>query len=171
MPLDLSNFRVLGHVAGQGDVVVDANNWIAGPLAPSRIEGIAVQWPDKLPDLLLRYSVAVAGPRPTMGPLLEAGNFAGTRGRALPLVGATFELSGSAAHGQQLVVDSVFLGSPQLRAVGQHQLQDLHIGRGCGAVKRRTVDRRVAAHRRRVQRARERFVHIGLEVQQRLYQS
>jgi len=118
-PLDLTNFRVLGHVAGQGDVVVDADNWVAGPLAPSRIEGIALQWPAKVPDLTLRYSVTLGGPRPTMGPLVEVGNFAGTRGRALPLVGATFELSGAAAQGQQLVVDSIFLGSPQMRAVGQ----------------------------------------------------
>ena len=118
-PLDLTGFRVLGHVAGRGDVVVDADNWIAGPLAPSRIEGFAIQWPEKLPDLVLRYAVTVGGPRPTMGPLVEAGNFTGTKGRALPIVGATMEISGAAAHGQQLAVDSIFLGSPQKRSAGQ----------------------------------------------------
>ncbi len=118
-PLDLSNFRVLGHVAGRGDVIVDADNWIAGPFAPSRIEGFAIQWPDKKPDLTLRYAVTVGGPRPTMGPFVDVGNFTGTRGRALPVVGATLELAGSATNGQQLVVDSIFLGSPQMRVVGQ----------------------------------------------------
>jgi hypothetical protein len=118
-PLDLSSFRLLGHVAGRGDVVVDADNWVAGPLAPSRIEGLAIQWPDKAQGFKFRYSVVVGGPRPVRGAFVEAGTFAGTRGRALPLTGATLEISGPAANGQQLVVDAVFLGSPQMRTVGQ----------------------------------------------------
>jgi hypothetical protein len=120
--LDLSGFRVLGHVAGRGDVVADADSWVAGPLAPSRIEGFAIQWPEKVPDLVFRYSVTVGGPRQVMGPLVDAGGFAGTRGRALPLVGATLEISGPAAQGLQLVVDCVFLGSPQMRVVGQRAM-------------------------------------------------
>jgi hypothetical protein len=118
-PLDLSELKILGHVAGRGDVFADCDTWIAGPLAPSRIEGLAIQWPEKTPGLNLRYSVIAGGPRPNRGPMVEAGTFAGTRGRALPLVGATFEISGNAAAGQQLVVDSIFLGSPQMRGVGQ----------------------------------------------------
>ena len=118
-PLNLSNLQFLGHVAGRGDVFADCDTWIAGPLAPSRIEGLAVQWPDKVPGFNLRYSVVTGGSRPTRGPMVEAGTFAGTRGRALPLIGVTFEISGSTAAGQQLVVDSIFLGSPQTRAVGQ----------------------------------------------------
>jgi hypothetical protein len=117
--LDLSEFRVLGHVAGRGDVIADSENWVGGPLAPSRIEGIAVQWPDKPRDLTLRYAVTVGGPRPVSGRLVETGSFAGTRGRALPLVGATLEIDGPAALGHQLMVESIFLGSPQSRIVGQ----------------------------------------------------
>jgi hypothetical protein len=118
-PLDLSSFRLLGHVAGRGDVIVEADSWVGGPLAPSRIEGLAIQWPDKAQGLAFRYSVVVGGPRPVRGAFVEAGTFAGTRGRALPLTAVTLEISGLAANGQQLVVDSVFLGSPQIRAVGQ----------------------------------------------------
>jgi hypothetical protein len=117
--LNLSEFRVLGHVAGRGDVVVDSDNWVGGPLAPSRIEGIAINWPDKPRDLTLRYAVTVGGPRPNMGQFVEAGAFTGTRGRALPLVGATFEIEGSAASELQLVAESIFLGSPQTRIVGR----------------------------------------------------
>jgi len=117
--LDLSEFRVLGHVAGRGDVVADADNWVGGPLAPSRIEGLAVQWPDKPRDLTLRYAVTVGGPRPVLGRFVETGSFAGTRGRALPLVGATLEIDGPAASGHQLMVESIFLGSPQSRIVGR----------------------------------------------------
>jgi hypothetical protein len=68
-PLDLSNFRLLGHVAGLGDVTVDVDSWIAGPSAPSRIEGLAIHWPDKPLDLGLRYSVTLGGSRPTIGPV------------------------------------------------------------------------------------------------------
>ena len=50
----LDGLRVLGHVAGTGDVSVNANEWIAGPMAPSRIEGVSIQWATKPRDL--RYS-------------------------------------------------------------------------------------------------------------------
>lgn len=118
-PVDVSGYRVLGHVAGRGDIVVDADNWIAGPQAPTRIEGFAIQWPNKRHDLSLRYGVTVGGRRPVIGPLVEVGDFAGTRGRALPIVGATLELSGSAARGRQLFVNAIFLGSPQMMVTGQ----------------------------------------------------
>ena len=117
--LDLSEFRVLGHVAGRGDVIVDGDNWVGGPLAPSRIEGIAIRWPTKPSDLVLRYGVTVGGPRPIMGQIVETGNFAGTKGRALPLVGATIEIDGPAAGGHQLMVDLIFLGSPQTKVLGR----------------------------------------------------
>ena len=58
-----------------------------------------------------------------------------------------------------------------LRAVGQHQLQDFDVGRRRGAVKRRAVDRRAAAQRGRVQRADERLVHVRAEVEQHLHQT
>ena len=117
--LDLSEFRVVGHVAGRGDVTADANNWLAGPLAPSRIEGIAIQWPGKPRDLVLRYAVTVGGSRPIMGQFVEAGAFAGTKGNALPLVGVTIEIDGLAALGRQLAVESIFLGSPPTKIVGR----------------------------------------------------
>jgi len=116
--LDLSNFRVLGHVAGIGDVTVSADDWVGGPLAPSRIEGMAIQWPDKPRDIDLRYAVTVGGPSPRQGQFVSVGSFAGTRGRALPVVGATLEISGSAATTHQLRVDTIFLGSPQMTVAG-----------------------------------------------------
>ncbi len=117
--IDLSRMRVLGHVAGIGDVIVRPGEWIAGPMAPSRIEGLALEWPDKPRTIDLRYAVRVGGQRPTTTQMVEAGAFAGTRGRALPLVGATLEMSGSGAGGHQLRVDAMFLGSPQMRVAGQ----------------------------------------------------
>lgn len=115
---NLSGLRVLGHVAGIGDVVVGPNQWIAGPATPSRVEGIALEWPEKPEQLVLRYAVKTAG---QAGPakMVDLAGFAGTRGRALPLTGVVLELSGGAASYCQFLAEALFLSSPILRAVGQ----------------------------------------------------
>jgi hypothetical protein len=112
-PLDLRNFTVLGHVSGIGDVSVRAEEWIAGPTAPSRIEGFAIMWPGKPPAIEISYAARIGGQSPTTTPLAGLGTFAGTRSRALPLVGAVFELSGSLATKYQFIVEGIFLGSPR----------------------------------------------------------
>jgi hypothetical protein len=116
---DLAGLSVLGHVAGIGDVVAGANEWIAGPSAPSRIEGIAVEWPGKPEQLDLRYSVRLGRPQAFPSPMTELGSFAGTRGQALPLTGIVFELSGAASSDYQLSVEAAFLGSPTMRVIGR----------------------------------------------------
>jgi hypothetical protein len=116
IPQDL---RVLGHVAGRGDVLVGANEWVGGPSAPSRIEGIAIEWPGKPRDLTVRYAVRTARSNLGSETPVELGAFAGTRGRALALVGVLIELSGPAAVGYELAVDAVFLGSQATSARGQ----------------------------------------------------
>lgn len=116
--VNLSGLRVLGHVAGIGDVVVGPNEWIAGPATPSRVEGIALEWPEKPDELLLRYAVKTAG-QAAPAKMVELGGFAGTRGRALPLSGVVLEMSGDAAPNCQFLAEALFLSSPILRAVGQ----------------------------------------------------
>lgn len=117
--VDVSQLRIRGHVAGIGDVVVRPGEWIAGPSAPSRIEGLLLHWPNKPQSIDLQYKVAVGGPKPMQTPVVSAGTFAGTRGRALPLVGATLELCGQHSAKHQLEVEALFLGSPQMRMTGQ----------------------------------------------------
>lgn len=117
--VDLSRVQVLGHVAGVGDIRVPLGEWIAGPAAPSRVEGLSIEWPDKPAHMVLRYAARVGGPKPATSPLRSAGEFAGTRGRALPLVGATLQITGAGARLYHLVVDALFLGSPQMRVAGR----------------------------------------------------
>jgi hypothetical protein len=117
--LDVSDFRVLGHVAGIGDVIVSANEWLAGPSAPSRIEGISIAWPGKPDDLEIRYSVKTAKPQTISDRMTTLGSFAGTRGKALALVGVALEISGPSASGLRLVAEASFLGSPALRMTGK----------------------------------------------------
>jgi hypothetical protein len=110
--------RLLAHVAGIGDVVVGPNEWVAGPATPSRIEGLALQWPQKPDDLDLRYAVKSAAQAATPK-MVDLETFAGTRGRALPITGIVLEMLGDSASDFQFVAEALFLSSPALRAVGQ----------------------------------------------------
>jgi hypothetical protein len=116
---NLADFRVRGHVAGIGDVVVAADQWLAGPAAPSRIEGLALEWPSKPRDIDIRYCVKTARAQAQSGVLTELGGFAGTRGKALPVVGIAFELSGPGAADFQLFAEAIFLGSLTVRGSGR----------------------------------------------------
>ena len=114
----VGTIQILGHVAGIGDVVAASNAWVAGPTAPSRIEGIAIEWLQRPSDIDLRYAVKFSKPAGAKTQMVAAGAFAGTRGRALPLVGVVIELFGKRAQDYQLVAEALFLGSPVRRASG-----------------------------------------------------
>ena len=89
-----ADIRLLGHIAGIGDVYANANEWLAGPVAPSRIEGISLEWPTKPDGVDIRYSVKTAQPLNISGRIVDLGAFVGTRGRAMALTGLMLELSG-----------------------------------------------------------------------------
>jgi hypothetical protein len=116
---DADDLKIMAHIAGRGDVYANINEWLAGPAAPSRIEGISIQWPTKPQGLNVSYSVRTAQPLSISGQFVDVGSFAGTRGRAMALTGVVFELSGPDADHYQLEVEALFLGSPLQRAVGQ----------------------------------------------------
>jgi hypothetical protein len=126
---DLDALRLLGHVTGLGDVTVTADEWIGGPSSPMRIEGIAIDWPEQPPDLQIRYAVKTARPMPASGQTTELGSFAGTRGRAMPIVGLMLELSGPAAARHQFCVEAIFLGSPATRIVSNRVVASGPTGR------------------------------------------
>jgi hypothetical protein len=116
---DPEDFRVMAHVASIGDVTAHTEQWLAGPAAPSRIEGFAVEWPSKPGDLEIRYSVKTSRAQAVSGQIMPLGAFAGTRGKALPLVGVMLEMSGSGAANFQFIAEAIFLGSPALRLEGK----------------------------------------------------
>jgi hypothetical protein len=118
LPTQSTELQVLGHVAGIGDVRVKANEWLAGPTAPSRIEGVAIECPGQPGSLGIGYAVKTAQPHPISGRVVELGSFAGTRGRGMPLTSLMFELSGPEMSNYQFVVEALFLGSPIARLTG-----------------------------------------------------
>ena len=115
----LDRLKIIGHVAGIGDVTARADEWVAGPSAPARIEGLSIVWPGKPDDLDVRYCVRLARPHAVSGRMMELGAYAGTRGRALPIVGIRFEMSGPAAASFRLVSEAAFLGAPIARTSGK----------------------------------------------------
>jgi hypothetical protein len=116
---EIVGLRLLGHVAGIGDVKSGAGEWIAGPDAPARIEGLSIEWRDKPADLDLRYCVQLARPHDVSGRTMNLGGYAGTRGRALPIVGIALELTGAAAANFQLLAEAAFLSAPLKRSTGR----------------------------------------------------
>jgi hypothetical protein len=117
--VDVERMNILGHVAGIGDVFVGPDEWIAGPHAPARIEGLSIMWPDKPEGIDILYSVQLARPHVVSGRKMALGDYAGTRGRALPIVGVTIELAGPGASAFQLVGEAAFLGAPLMRMSGR----------------------------------------------------
>ena len=117
--VDFSRLSLLGHVAGSGDVFARADEWIAGPDAPARIEGLSIDWPGKPDDLDIRYSVKLARPNAASGRITGLGGYAGTRGRALPVVSVTVELTGPGASAFRLATEAAFLGAPLTRMTGK----------------------------------------------------
>lgn len=115
---DSGQLSLLGHVAGIGDVLARPDQWIAGPASPARIEGLSIDWPGKPDDIDIRYAVKLARPHTVSGRMMELGGYAGTRGRALPIVGITLELSGPGASDFRFAAEAAFLGAPVTRVTG-----------------------------------------------------
>jgi hypothetical protein len=119
-PVDFSGLRLLGHLAGRGDTFVGLGEWLGGPQAPTRIEGVSIDWPARPANFAIRQAVRIGGPgEPKSTEFVEVGAFSGSRGRALPLVGASFEVLGPGALGYEITAEALFLGSPQMRVTGQ----------------------------------------------------
>jgi hypothetical protein len=118
--LPSDGLEIIGHVARRGDVSIKAGEWLAGPGAPSQIEGVSFFWPGKPDAVTLTYSVEMGGRgvRPTQSSA-KLGQFAGTKGRAAPLLGLTLALEGAGASGYELVAEGLFLGSAPVRSRGE----------------------------------------------------
>ena len=104
-------------MARLGDVTVGLNEWLGGPSAPSRIEGLAIHWPNKPADLSLKYDVEIGG-RQRQARSARDGKFAGTKGRALPIVGLTLALEGDDEPTHEMLVEATFLGAAPIKRRG-----------------------------------------------------
>jgi hypothetical protein len=103
--------RIAAHVSRRGDVAAEPGEWMCGPDWPMPIEGIRIDWPNKPPDVDLKYSVSVRrlDQKRVLGGV--AGSFAGTRGESAPIVGVNLALTGPGASRYELRGDALFLGA------------------------------------------------------------
>jgi hypothetical protein len=109
-PVAYSGFGVMAHVARRGDLLVEAGEWIGGPAAPAPVEGLQINWTPPA-GVTLDYQVLAVGAGGRWSAIVSAGEFAGSRGRRLPLVGVRLRLGGAHAERYTLLGEALFLGS------------------------------------------------------------
>ncbi len=105
--------RVLGHVARRGDIWAEAGKWVGGPASPAPVEGIEIHL-DSSQDVGLEYQVLSGKRQPRWSAWTASGSFAGTRGRAQPLLGVRLRVRG----GYELRAEALFLGAAIITKTG-----------------------------------------------------
>ena len=109
-------FTLVAHIARQGDVEVAPGQWVAGPQAPARIEGLLIK-PNGFELVWLEMQVLSLGAS-AWSSWSSHGQFMGTRGRAQSLVGLRARLAGPQSHRWVLAAEAIFLGSPLVEREG-----------------------------------------------------
>lgn len=115
-----SRMVLIGHLARLGDVSVESGEWLGGPELPTRIEGIEIRWPGHPRGLEFEYAVTIGTNGLHRLPTCQVGEFAGTKGRALPIVGLSFALGGNIAKLYRLKADCIFLGGQIISESGRN---------------------------------------------------
>ena len=108
--------EVFAHVARRGDIAADEEGWVAGPNAPSAIEGLEVSCSRPDVGVSIQYRNGMNAGR--WSDWQSPGGFVGTRQKANPLTGIRLKVVGAASQGFELVGEALFLGSPILQGRG-----------------------------------------------------
>ncbi len=116
---------LFAHVARRGDIAADEEGWVAGPNAPSAIEGIEVACSRTDLGIAVQYR-NVSNPN-RWSDWQSPGRFVGTRQKASPLTGLRLKVVGAASQGFELEGEALFLGSPTLLGRG-HDLEFVSAG-------------------------------------------
>lgn len=98
---------VVAHVQRMGDVGIRFGEWVGTRGSRLWIEGFGVSPHDGIAASDIEYR-AVLG-RDWLSPWVEGGKFCGSRGMALPLLGLTVRLKGSAAATHDLSYSATFV--------------------------------------------------------------
>ncbi|RJF68726.1 hypothetical protein D4Q52_21335 [Rhodopseudomonas palustris] len=110
-------------MAGRGDVTVAGGQWVAGPESPARIEGVALIPEDGGSRIRVRYRVRYEdkklrdGAKNLNRDFVSLGEYAGTKRRALALVGIEIEIDEPYAD-YEITARALFLGSQVVEKVG-----------------------------------------------------
>jgi hypothetical protein len=110
---------VVAHVQSTGDVGIAFGDWAGRPGSQFAIEGFSLRAPADLAPSDLTYQ-AVLG-RGWLSPWSESGQFCGSRGMALPLLGLKVKLSEAAAKRYTLTYEASFVDGSQIGPVGSEE--------------------------------------------------
>lgn len=103
------SLAVQAHVARRGDILADAEGWIAGPEAPAAIEGLQIDCDDPEVGVVGQFRNTQSREWSRWS---QPGHFIGTEQKASALTGLRLKLTGASAGAYALEVRSIFLGSP-----------------------------------------------------------
>ncbi len=98
----------LAHVANQGDTPFDQDAWVGGPDAPAAIEGLQIVAAGGYAPVELQVLVGSRPPR--WSEWVSVGQYAGTRGHGLSLVGVRLRLRPEVV-GLEIIAEALFLGA------------------------------------------------------------
>jgi hypothetical protein len=98
----------LAHLANRGDTAFAQDVWAGGPDSPAAVEGLQIVAENGASPLELQALVGSRPPRWTEW--VGAGQFAGTRGHGLPLVGVRLRLKPEVV-GLEIAAEALFLGA------------------------------------------------------------
>ena len=102
-PIALS---LVAHIEGVGDVAGAEDGWVGRASGPGRIEGFTVG--SEAPGWQTHVSCQSVLQDGSLGPVVPAGQYCGTQGRALPLYGFILHVSAAAPQFAELTYEAVF---------------------------------------------------------------
>ncbi len=104
---DVAALDLMAHIQTRGDVAARFGEWVGIKGSKNWIEGFGIAPATGLPIDQIEYQ-AVLG-RGWMSPWVEGGQFCGSRGMALPILGLRVRLRGAAADTHDVVYAATFV--------------------------------------------------------------
>jgi hypothetical protein len=110
---------MVAHIQSRGDVGAAFGTWLGDPGSSLWIEGFSLHAPKGIDPKDLSYQALLG--RGWLSPWAEAGEYCGSRGMALPLLGLRVRLSGAAAAQYDLLCSASFVGGGTAGPVGNDE--------------------------------------------------
>lgn len=108
--------EVMAHVYGRGDVAGTLGGWMGEPGSQRWIEGFGIAPAGSVAMADIEYQ-AVLG-RGWLSPWSEGGQFCGSRGMSLPILGLRVRLRGEAAKSHRVELSASFVDGTKIGPVG-----------------------------------------------------
>ena len=110
--IDTASAEVVAHIQTRGDVTASLADWVGTPGSKHWIEGFALSPKQTVGPDDIEYQ-AVLG-RGWLSPWAEGGQFCGSRGMSLPILGLRVRLRGDAAESYDCAVAATFVDGTEI---------------------------------------------------------